>query len=285
MKLTDLTEDGRIVPGVNTTVDVSAGEIKRQAKKFNNVVSDGGLPPTIKINGAAPNMSYNLGLSEQIQLSEIQKFNIDADVDDQVSTYDGDVFSKKIDNESPVTTVGAFDVYEIKSDKKTSLVASKGSRAVGVLTLWNDNGKTTSMINLKKEAKGTGLALQLYKYAIKQYGPIVSDDTQSKGSHALWKKLATDPDIHVYAWNVTANEFFSWNPDEETDDHVYAGEYGEEYENTIKRQKQKYAELHRNGKMSQTDAKSAFNRWYAEYSNSIHTSDDDIRLVADMSHN
>ncbi len=39
-----LTEDGRIVKGVNTTVDVDTDEIKKQAKKFGNTVSSGGIP-------------------------------------------------------------------------------------------------------------------------------------------------------------------------------------------------------------------------------------------------
>lgn len=39
-----LTEDGKIVKGVNTTVDVGTDEIKRQAAKFGNTVSTGGIP-------------------------------------------------------------------------------------------------------------------------------------------------------------------------------------------------------------------------------------------------
>ena len=39
-----LTEDGRIVQGVNTTVDVGTDEIAKQAKKFGNKVSKIGEP-------------------------------------------------------------------------------------------------------------------------------------------------------------------------------------------------------------------------------------------------
>ncbi len=39
-----LTEDGKIVKGVNTTVDVGTNEIKTQAKKFGNEVSKIGVP-------------------------------------------------------------------------------------------------------------------------------------------------------------------------------------------------------------------------------------------------
>lgn len=47
----ELSEDGLIVPGVNTTQDVQPGETARQAKKHGNVVNDGGIPPTLQSNG------------------------------------------------------------------------------------------------------------------------------------------------------------------------------------------------------------------------------------------
>lgn len=46
-----LAEEGRIVPGVNTTQDVQPGEIKRQAKKQGNSVGEEGIPPTLQVNG------------------------------------------------------------------------------------------------------------------------------------------------------------------------------------------------------------------------------------------
>ena len=47
MKMSDLLEDGRIVKGVNTTVDVGTDEISKQAKKFGNSVDKDGFPPTM----------------------------------------------------------------------------------------------------------------------------------------------------------------------------------------------------------------------------------------------
>lgn len=45
MLLHDLFENGgRIVPGVNTTVDVGPGEIRRQAKKWGWALSKDGIP-------------------------------------------------------------------------------------------------------------------------------------------------------------------------------------------------------------------------------------------------
>lgn len=39
-----LLEDGKVVKGVNTTVDVGTDEIRKQAKKFGNNVSTNGVP-------------------------------------------------------------------------------------------------------------------------------------------------------------------------------------------------------------------------------------------------
>jgi hypothetical protein len=66
MRLRELFEDGRIVKGVNTTVDVSPNEIKTQAAKFGNTVDKDGHPPTLskKVKGAKTNVLYNLGLAE-----------------------------------------------------------------------------------------------------------------------------------------------------------------------------------------------------------------------------
>jgi hypothetical protein len=52
MKITDLSEWGRVVKDVNTTVDVGVDEIRLQAAKFNNTVSRDGVPPTLASNGS-----------------------------------------------------------------------------------------------------------------------------------------------------------------------------------------------------------------------------------------
>lgn len=58
-----LSEWGRIVKGVNTTVDVGPDEIKTQAAKFGNAVDKDGRPPTMskKVKGSSTNVLYNLG--------------------------------------------------------------------------------------------------------------------------------------------------------------------------------------------------------------------------------
>lgn len=47
MRYKELFEDGRIVKGVNTTIDVDTDEIKTQAAKFGFTVTKDGEPPYI----------------------------------------------------------------------------------------------------------------------------------------------------------------------------------------------------------------------------------------------
>jgi hypothetical protein len=73
MKMDELLEDGRIVKGVNTTVDVGPNEIKTQAAKFGNTVDKGGNPPVLKKQekGSSTNVLFNLGLAEKYTPMEI----------------------------------------------------------------------------------------------------------------------------------------------------------------------------------------------------------------------
>ena len=62
-----MDEQGRIVKGVNTTVDVDTNEIPKQAKKFGNTVDKDGRPPTLskKVKGSSTNVLYNLGMVKE----------------------------------------------------------------------------------------------------------------------------------------------------------------------------------------------------------------------------
>jgi len=51
-------EDGRIVKGVNTTVDVSPNEIKTQSAKFGNRVDNNGFPPFLRTDGKIKEEKY-----------------------------------------------------------------------------------------------------------------------------------------------------------------------------------------------------------------------------------
>ena len=51
-------EDGRIVKGVNTTVDVGPEEIKKQSAKFGNRVDKDGFPPFLRTDGKVKEEKY-----------------------------------------------------------------------------------------------------------------------------------------------------------------------------------------------------------------------------------
>ena len=58
MRWQDIREDGRIVKGVNTTVDVDTNQIPKEAGKFGNKVDKDGVPPTLskKVKGKSTNV-------------------------------------------------------------------------------------------------------------------------------------------------------------------------------------------------------------------------------------
>ena len=71
MKINDiLNEDGVIVPGVNTTVDVKPGQTEKEAAKFFGHGKPKELHAKARKN-SDPNTLYNMGLVESEQLNEI----------------------------------------------------------------------------------------------------------------------------------------------------------------------------------------------------------------------
>jgi hypothetical protein len=58
---------GRIVKGVNTTVDVGPNQTSIEASKFGNKVDKDGRPPTLssKVKGKSTNVLYNLGMVKE----------------------------------------------------------------------------------------------------------------------------------------------------------------------------------------------------------------------------
>ena len=66
-----LGEDGVIVPGVNTTVDVKPGQTEKEAAKFFGHGKPKELDKKARKN-SDPNTLYNMGLAESVDLSEEQ---------------------------------------------------------------------------------------------------------------------------------------------------------------------------------------------------------------------
>ena len=71
MRISHLDEGvGRIIKGVNTTIDVGVDQTSIEASKFGNKVDKDGKPPTLssKVKGASTNVAFNLGLTEGYKL-------------------------------------------------------------------------------------------------------------------------------------------------------------------------------------------------------------------------
>ena len=97
MKINELTEDGRIVKGVNTTPDVQPGETERQAKKLFPMNKDG-KPKSLGVSGASPNVAFNLGLTED-ELTTVQRAELFAQQahKDHQRKYTGDPYYVHLD--------------------------------------------------------------------------------------------------------------------------------------------------------------------------------------------
>lgn len=145
---------------------------------------------------------------------------------DDVIPQDFDDFIGKA---RPVAKINNYiiDKYVDKYKNITYLVQNpKGKNYLGELHLgYDDEDKFYhSEVFLVPELQGTGLAIELYKYAITEDNiTIVSDVTQTPGSEKLWQKLANDPSVFVYKWDKESNKFSHWD-DEVSDAHVNAKE-------------------------------------------------------------
>jgi len=58
MRILDLSEDARIVKGVNTTVDVGVNQIPIEANKLGHNVTKDGLPPFLRTDGKLNEKRY-----------------------------------------------------------------------------------------------------------------------------------------------------------------------------------------------------------------------------------
>ena len=81
MRFSEIREDGRIVKGVNTTVDVGVNQLSIEAAKLGYDVDKDGRPPTLskKVKGKSTNVLFNLGLAEATKL-ELPDINVGDEV-------------------------------------------------------------------------------------------------------------------------------------------------------------------------------------------------------------
>ena len=81
MRFSEIREDGRIVKGVNTTVDVGVNQLSIEAAKLGYDVDKDGRPPTLskKVKRKSTNVLFNLGLAEATKL-ELPDINVGDEV-------------------------------------------------------------------------------------------------------------------------------------------------------------------------------------------------------------
>lgn len=95
MKIEEVAGVGKIVKGVNTTVDIKPGETQRQAAKFGNKVDAQGRPPELHKKArknSKPGTLYNMGLVEK-EIKQSEPLTV---LDNLASRRDNDAFPVKM---------------------------------------------------------------------------------------------------------------------------------------------------------------------------------------------
>ena len=102
MRFKDLNEDGVIVPGVNTTVDVKPGQTEKEAAKFFGHGKPKELHAKARKN-SDPNTLYNMGLAESKEglLAELWRTKSNVKQSDPLTVLDN-LASRKDDKAFPV---------------------------------------------------------------------------------------------------------------------------------------------------------------------------------------
>ena len=128
MKYTEINvnEDGRIVKGVNTTVDVGVNQIPIEASKLGFKVDKEGRPPTLskKVKGKSTNVLFNLGLSESNRKRNLTDFISFCKEQLELSSTP----SIKFVSDTEDVTFGYFD-----NDNKNIVVQLKGRHQMDVM--------------------------------------------------------------------------------------------------------------------------------------------------------
>ncbi len=142
MKIKDIYEDGVIVPGVNTTVDVKPGETERQAAKFFGHGKPKELHKKARKN-SHPNTLYNLGLAESTLVELFGKKKKDIKQSDPLVVLDK-LAARRDNNEFPIRMYDG-SVMKIRPSTARRFIA---------LYLEGDEDLRKRLINLLKTKSG-----------------------------------------------------------------------------------------------------------------------------------
>ena len=188
----DLLEDGRIVKGVNTTVDVDTDEIKTQAAKFGNTVDKDGRPPTHKkkVKGSTTNVLFNLGLTEgyKLQLERDRKMLV-LNITNTKTGHRTEVRGK------PGYESGNYD----PNDDLHQLLDTIGKSA-NIAELINGEVVTINPKHpdAEKAKKATDKAYTATEWAIIEGGHTLEETTQPKTPGKLFSALMENVEIENY---------------------------------------------------------------------------------------
>lgn len=160
-----VNEQGRIVKGVNTTVDVGPNEIKTQAAKFGNSVDKDGRPPTLskRVKGKSTNVLYNLGLTESTNYATIEEAL-------------GEIACPRTKaNKCQCESVNK--VTEAEETLTAVCVLEHSDKVKGTILLKQQPGKPTLIVG-----KITGLSPGEHGFHIHEFGDL-SNGCESAGAH------------------------------------------------------------------------------------------------------
>lgn len=207
-----LFEEGKIVPNVNTTVDVQPGETQRQAAKMGFTLDANGCPPTFQkgapsftnakdtVNGGDDWMGPDgtkLKESFDIDLSEVQTIepfdpSHDGANTNRLQQWTADGIPKQVGeikdwtihcDEWPVVSKDRPRFYFVHHGKPV------GSARLTTLDAHSKHFKIGHIwISPIYQKQGYGLAF--YSWLLDQGVILDSDSVQTPASQALWKKLA-----------------------------------------------------------------------------------------------
>lgn len=117
------------------------------------------------------------------------------------------------------TVIGKIENYNIVqkiiNNERMMFSITHNNKNLGYLELDKDR-KTwfTRSVVFAKELQGSGLAPKLYSFIMHKLGLILrSDWTQSIGGKSIWKRLAQDPTVNVYAWNNKTKKAYNIDPE------------------------------------------------------------------------
>jgi len=303
MKINDIineSKDTLKLPNIDVGDEVKVGKFKNRKAEVTGFDKDEHGQPVLKTTkGDQKLFKPRVSKLEPEQVNEISVDH--RTTKDDFSPYDLDEFIGQTEH---VTTINGHEIHLMDDDAPEEYIWLVGDDAgegfAGYLSFskgaYAGNDFYKSNVFFAPELQGKGLAVPLYVYAIKSSGiTLVSDKTQTRGSKTVWAKLAQQPGIHVYGWNInkylelsragknTDEAFFHWDPNTDLDDEVYVDTEAdaEDYRNVRMRAAQYQQDLD-DGKISKQEhdqlMKQLSSYQTAKNDQNIHGTD--IRLVA-----